>query len=146
MKFLQDQLYSFKYRPITPKQILKVWDAKPLMFALDISPTKILGINLHWIKVQHQQEFLDEIQKILLKSKGNKDKIRLTYLLLKKPKFRYAIEGIRLYYASRITNLQAIPESKWSLVLKYKKYKEKIKEYKTELTNETVSNLLQRNI
>lgn len=129
MKIKLDSLYSFNYRPITPKHRLLVWDAKPLIFALDIGPRMILGINLHWIKKMHQQEFLDEIHKIILKSKGKRDKIRLTYTLLKKPKFRYALEGIRLYYSSRISHLTFIPERKWHQVLNYKKFDAKIKEY-----------------
>lgn len=129
MKFKLDTLYSFKYRPITPKHRLLVWDAKPLIFALDISPKMILGINLHWIKKQHQQEFLDEISQIVLKSKGKQHKIRLTYTLLKKPKFRYALEGIRLYYTSRISKLTYIPERKWHQVLNYKKFDANIKEF-----------------
>lgn len=129
MKFKLDTLYSFKYRPITPKHRLLVWDAKPLIFALDISPKMILGINLHWIKKQHQQEFLDEISQIVLKSKGKYHKIRLTYTLLKRPKFRYALEGIRLYYTSRISQLTYIPERKWHQVLNYKKFDANIKEF-----------------
>lgn len=129
MKFKLDTLYSFKYRPITPKHRLLVWDAKPLIFALDISPKMILGINLHWIKKQHQQEFLDEISQIVLKSKGKHHKIRLTYTLLKRPKFRYALEGIRLYYTSRISQLTYIPERKWHQVLNYKKFDANIKEF-----------------
>lgn len=127
MIFKLDTLYSFSYNPITPKHKLKTWDAKPLIFALDINRKLILGINLHWIRKEHRQEFLDEVQNIVLKYKGKRNKIRLTYMLLKKPKFKYAIEGIRLYYIHRITKINAIPKTKWHLILDYKKYQPKIK-------------------
>ena len=128
MIFKLDTLYSFSYRPVTPKHKLLVWDAKPLIFALDITKDKVLGINLHWVKKVHQQEFLEEVEKIILKSKGKKEKIRLTYSLLKKPKFSYALKGIRLYYISRMTHLIIIPKVKWPMVLQYKKFQSKIKE------------------
>ncbi len=129
MKINLNSLYMFNYRPITPKQKLLIWDAKPLIFALDVNSKMMLAVNLHWIKKYHQQEFIEEIQKIVFKSKQKRERIRLTYTLLKRPKFKYALEGIRLYYISRITHFSYIPEHRWNLVLKYKKYDAKIKEF-----------------
>lgn len=126
MTFNLNTLYSFYYRPITPKHKLDQWDARPLIFVLDKRQGMILGVNIHWIKKHHQQEFIEEVDKIIQKSKVQREKIRLTYILIK-TKYRYAIQGIRLYYIKQISQLNRIPKEKWNQVLYFKKYKMKIK-------------------
>lgn len=126
MTFKLNTLYSFYYRPVTPKQKLGQWDTRPLIFVLDNKQGMILGVNIHWIKKHHQQEFIEEVDKIVQQSKIQREKIRMTYMLIK-TKYRYAMQAIRLYYVKQITQINKIPKEKWSQVLFYKKYKMKIK-------------------
>lgn len=126
MIFKLNTLYSFYYKPITPKHKLIKWDARPLIYVLDNRKGMILGVNIHWIKPIHQQEFIEEVEQIIQKSRLQREKIRMTYMLIKR-KYRYALDGIRLYYIKQISQMNQIPKEKWPQVLHYRKYQMKLK-------------------
>ena len=73
--FTYSNIYYYRYNPKGLGK-LPVFDQFPLMLPLDVRGATCLGINLHWIKKAHQQEFLEEVDKILLKSKGKKEKFK----------------------------------------------------------------------
>lgn len=122
-----DNIYSFSYTD--PKTKLHVWDARPLVFVLDINPRKksFLAINLHWIPKKYRDDLLQEMIKIIEKKDSSRNKVRLTYGLLLKHKYRHALQAIRRYIITRVTNIEMIPHKKWDKVLKIKRYKKLIK-------------------
>jgi hypothetical protein len=120
-----DSLYNFRYED--PKTKPHVWDRNPVVFILDITKKSMLGVNIHWIPKDYRADFIDEIASIITKSKSKHEKARLTYMLLKKPKYKRALLGIRRYIISRMKGVTEIPKKKWDKVLEKKRWKPDIK-------------------
>lgn len=126
MKFKLDynKLYQFRYKAIGEGKI-HVYDRTPVIFVIDIRKDNILGVNLHWIYPKpKRQEFFDDVKAIIDKNKNNpKERIRLTYALLQKPKYRVGLQALRMYYFTGMTALRDIPEVSWNLVLGYRMHR-----------------------
>lgn len=102
-------VYYFHYND--PKNIhrLNKFDKRPLVYPLDIGPTSLLGINLHWINPVWRVKFVLALNKASSKLKNKRKFIRWTYEMFKHdPKLRYAQPAIRRYLNSRIKNTQRI--------------------------------------
>jgi hypothetical protein len=124
MQLNYNGLYSFHYKPKT--QNLSIYDRCPLVFLLDINSKSWLAINMHWIPKTYRDEFIVEVKAIMAKTLlvGKKrERCRLTYILLKQPKYKRALLGIRRYLFSNISKLHSIPEARWDSVLTIKKYR-----------------------
>jgi hypothetical protein len=120
IKLEYNHLYQFRYTATTEGQI-NVYDKTPLIFILDIRPNSILGLNFHWIPKKVRIEFFNDVREIMEKTHkvGKKlERMRLTYQLLQKPKYRVGLQAIRMYYISNITSLHNITEPEWNIVFK----------------------------
>lgn len=125
MKFSYDKIYTFRYKPISEGTI-HCYDKTPLMIPIAIYPKYVLGVNLHWIQPkQDRLEFYESVLKILEKNNTigkQNQRIRLTYTLLQKPKWRRGLIAIRMYYFEGITAFKEVPESTWNhLMGKYQR-------------------------
>lgn len=140
MRLDYNKIYYFRYKAIGEGK-LHVYDKTPLIFIVDIRPNSILGVNLHWIPKKDREDFFDSVVAIMDKTKtiGKKhERMRLTYELLKKPKFRVGLQGLRMYYVSGMSYIKEIDEAQWNIVIgqygKISKYRMrkvyKHKEYK----------------
>ena len=120
MKLDYNGLYTFRYLAKGEGQ-LHVYDKTPLIFILDIRDNNILGCNLHWIKNKdHRLEFFNSVLEIMDKTHTvgkKKERMRLTYQLLQKPKFRSGLQAIRMYYFRGVTRLSNIPETRWTSIM-----------------------------
>lgn len=113
MKLNYNNLYTFRYNPISLGKI-EVFDKTPVIVLLNIDRDSILAVNFHWIQPKHERlEFfynvMDIIQNNISEAK-KQQRYRLTYELLKKPKYRQGLQAIRMYYLSGITALKMVPE------------------------------------
>ena len=80
----------------------------------------VLGVNIHWIPKRSRAEFIANVDEIMGKTVGvgkKRERMRLFYTLLRKPKFRVGMEAIRLYYISHMSAIQEIARPKWNIVL-----------------------------
>lgn len=50
---------SLVYFEYDPKDKTQIWDYKPLIFVLKITPTHILGCNYHWIDMKERIELIE---------------------------------------------------------------------------------------
>ena len=127
MKLNYNGLYYFRYLAKGEKNgSLSVYDKTPLVFILDIGIKHMLCINMHWIPKIHRLDFFDEVRSIMNKTHmvhNKKERMRLTYQLIKKPKFKIAINSIRMYYLDGITKLKEIPEKQWDVVIGISQYR-----------------------
>lgn len=124
MKLNYNSMYSFKYKP-KGIDTLPIYDAHPMIFILDVNSRYILGLNIHWVPKAYRKEFIEEVSQIISKTKIINKKFqraRLTYILLKKPKYRKALQGLRKYLISNITNLYEIHQRSWPRTFKLKVY------------------------
>lgn len=122
MRLDYNKLYMFRYKAIGEGQ-LHVYDKTPLMFILDIRPTSLLGINLHWIPPRKRTEFFEKIQEIMKKTHmvhKKRERMRLTYKLLQEPAYRDGLVAIRMYYLAGITAIKVIPEASYPIIFKVK--------------------------
>lgn len=121
-----NKLYTFRYSAKTEGKIL-VYDKVPLIFILDVREKSILGMNFHWIKpAKLRLEFFDEVRAIMAKTHmvaKKLERMRLTYRLLLKPKYRLGLQAIRMYYIDNITSLKMIPEKQWDVVIGISQYR-----------------------
>jgi len=107
-KLKYGRVYYFKY-DAKLKDVLPVWDKRPLVIPLFIGSTHTLGLNIHWIPANFRKQFVEWLLKESEKSgkKGTKEakKIaRVTYNVIKNNSaLKDAIKGIRLYINTRIT-------------------------------------------
>lgn len=118
MKLEYNKLYMFRYKAIGEGQ-LHVYDKTPLMFILDIRPTSLLCINLHWIPPKQRPDFFAEIRDIMSKTHmvhKKRERMRLTYKLLLKPKYRLGLQAIRMYYLTGMSQIKNIPEVQWNII------------------------------
>lgn len=117
--------YYFRYKAIGEGK-LHVYDKTPLIFVLDIRPDSILGINLHWIPRKDRVEFVENVLEIMKKTNSfskRKERQRLTYQMLRKPKFRAGLLGIRMYYNMGMTQIKEIkPEQMGIIVGRYGRF------------------------
>lgn len=144
IKFDPYAMYSFDYAPISPKSVLPVYDAHPLIFILDITKKSILGLNIHWIDKKYRREFISDVKYIMAQTEtiqGRKKRARLTYNLIQKPQYKKAMFGIRRYIVKQISNIQAIPEKAWKHTLQMKRFHPnyEINKNARRITNEDLS-------
>ena len=114
-----NKLYYFRYKATLEGQ-LHVYDKTPLIFIIDFRPTSILGVNLHWIPKKDRIEFFDNVLEIMEKTHKvgrRKERMRLTYELLKKPKFKSGIQAIRMYYLKGMTQIKDVNEAEWNSII-----------------------------
>jgi hypothetical protein len=119
MKLEYNSLYYFRYKPVGEGSLI-VYDRTPLVMILDVRQNSILGLNFHWIPKAHKLEFFDSIREIMAKTHTvhkKKERMRLTYKLLQKPKFKVGLQAIRMYYNDGITMLKNIPEAQWDIAM-----------------------------
>jgi hypothetical protein len=123
-KLEYNKLYQFRYKATTEGKI-HVYDRTPLIFIIDIRKDNVLGVNLHWIYPKSKRlEFYDDVREIVENNKNNpKERERLTYALLQKPKYRIGLQAIRMYYHSGMTAIKELPEATWGLVLGYRMHR-----------------------
>lgn len=123
MQLKFNRLYYFRYKAIGEGK-LHVYDKTPLMFILDIRPTSILGLNLHWIPAKQRSDFFEEIREIMSKThmvNKKRERMRLTYQLLLTPKYRLGLQAIRMYYITGMTQVKDVPEPQWNIIFKVQK-------------------------
>lgn len=111
MKITLDNIYYFKYSdPITKP---KIWDLMPVVIPLMVNSKHLLAINLHFIPTAFRTKFIQTIyhaaETIQEPRKKARMKLRLTYEMLKNGPYKYALQGIRKYLISRMSNIQEIP-------------------------------------
>lgn len=114
-----NRLYYFRYKAVLEGQ-LHVYDKTPLIFIIDVRPTSILAVNLHWIPKKDRLEFFDNVLEIMEKTHKvvkRKERKRLTYELLKKPKFRVGMQAIRMYYVKGMTQIKDLSERDWNIII-----------------------------
>jgi hypothetical protein len=125
MKIDYNKVYSFRYKAIG-EGTLPVYDKTPLIFIIDIRPDSILGLNMHWIAKPHRIELYENIMDVMKKTNTvgrKKERMRLTYNLLRKPKFRTGLEGLRMYYMSGITQMKELTPEQMAVILgRYGRY------------------------
>lgn len=129
MKLDPEGMYSFHYRPVGVGKINQ-FDRNPLIFILNIDKGLLLGLNIHWIPKIHRAEFISQVNEIMGKTKvvGKKrERQRLLYILLKKPKFKNGMEAVRKYYISHMSAIQEVPRVKWDSVLGIKRFEADIR-------------------
>lgn len=116
-----NKLYQFRYKATTEGRI-HVYDKTPLIFIIDIRPSSILAINMHWISDKKKRYELFESFKTIVSQSKNNNVIRtnLTYKLLQQPKYRPALFALRMYYHRGMTAIKDLPEATWGLVLGYR--------------------------
>jgi len=109
-KFIYNSMFFFHYNdPKTPN--LPEWDKRPLVLPLLITGRHLLGINLHWLKIQDRFLLINWLQQANAKIKNQKKIARVTYNMLKRtPRLRYALNGLRKYMVSRAKNVERIPK------------------------------------
>lgn len=119
IKLNYNKLYYFRYKA-TLEGKLNVYDKTPLIFVIDIRQSSILGVNLHWIPKYKRTEFFESIVDIINKTSSyskRRERMRLTYELLRKPKYRVGLQGLRMYYISGISNLKEVTKPEWDIVI-----------------------------
>jgi hypothetical protein len=129
-KLALNNLLFFRYKAIG-EGTLPFYDKTPLALVLDIRLNNVLCLNMHWIKPRDRAEFFNDIREIMNKTISigkRKERQRLTYQLLKKPKYRIGLDAIRMYYFSGISQLKIIPEPQWTILFGYgiSQYKKRI--------------------
>lgn len=81
---------------------------------------------MHWVPKQYRTELYENIMEIMDKTNSHakrKTRQRLTYQLLRKPKFQAGMQGIRMYYRTGMTQIKAIEPKQLSIILgRYGKY------------------------
>lgn len=120
-----NHFYAFRYKAKGEGK-LEVYDKTPLIIILDIQGDSILGLNFHWIPQKDRKEFYENVVEIMKKTKsvGQRQKrVRLTYQMLRKPKFRAGLSGIRLYLLEGITQLKELKPEQMDIILgRYGRY------------------------
>lgn len=133
-----EKMYNFKY---TPKGLgtLNQYDRSPLIFILDIQGDTLLAVNIHWIEKGKRFQFIEDVKEIMGKTIGagkRRERIRLFYTMLKKPKFKAGMLAVRRYIVANISNIVEVQKHKWDYVLgissKWADIRRKENEYKKE--------------
>lgn len=112
-----NKLYYFRYMPKGYGK-LEVYDRTPLIMVLDVRKDNVLALNFHWLPRKDKLELFDSIREIMTKThmvSKRRERMRLTYQLLKKPKYRVGLQAIRMYYVNGISQLKDIPEKQWDI-------------------------------
>ena len=101
-KFEYSSLYYIRYNAKL-KDVLPIWDKKPLMIPLNVGATHTLGLNLHWVPKHLQKKVITFILKQSHSIRSRKKLARITYKALKStPGLKLAAtRGVRLYINSR---------------------------------------------
>lgn len=111
-RFKHGSIYFFKYNPKL-KEKLPFWDTRPLMIPLRTSSTRTLGLNVHWVPQQFRRKLIEHLLKLSVKIRGEKKFARMTYTLLKNNRgLRPALNGVRLYINSRVSDVTVIQRDK----------------------------------
>lgn len=119
MQINYNHVYYFRYKAVGEGQ-LHVYDKTPLIFILDIRQDSILGLNMHWIAKKDRIELYENIMEIMSKTNTRgkkKERMRLTYQLLRKPKFRAGMDGIRMYYATGMAQIKELKPEQMAVIL-----------------------------
>jgi hypothetical protein len=119
MRINYNHVYYFRYSAIGEGE-LNVYDKTPLIFVLDIRPDSILGLNMHWINKKDRIELYGNIMEIMAKTTGSgkkKERLRLTYQMLRQPKFMAGMQGIRMYYAKGMTQVKEFKPEQMAVIL-----------------------------
>ena len=133
MKLDPESMYSFKYDP-KGLGTLPQFDKHPLIFILDIQGKYLLAVNTHWIPKTKRSDFIQDVKDIMGKTVGTgkkRERMRLFYTMLKKPKFRIGEMAIRKYIIANISHMVKVPKTKWDYLLGISKYWEDVR-YKDE--------------
>jgi hypothetical protein len=116
-----NDLIFFRYKAKLEGQ-LPFYDKTPLALIIDIRPTSLLCLNMHWIPPRLRVEFFNNIREIMSKTEkvGQQfQRKRMTYMLLRNKKFKIGKDAIRMYYVTGITKLQILPEAQWDILFGY---------------------------
>ena len=113
-----DAIYYFKYDALHKEKLHK-WDRQPLVYPLDIGSKYILGVNLHWVPIQHRIRFINMLKDInKSKLKTRKRMTRIVYQMMKQDSIlKYSIQGIRLYISKRMSKVQIIDRDKIGILM-----------------------------
>jgi|TARA_B110001454_G_scaffold174278_1_gene165760 hypothetical protein len=118
----QGKMYMFFYNAKWQDK-LPYWDRFPCMIPLDVTPNKVLGINLHYIAPRHRLLLLDELFKTTTSSAANEEfdtntRFRVFYDLVKSvSRLKYAKPCLKSYFSNRIVSrITEVPTNSWEIV------------------------------
>lgn len=123
VKLSSTNIYVFRYRAAGHGK-LAIYDRAPLVIPLDIQRKSMLCINVHWIPAAQREPFIKLVLSMAEKTRGGKKLPRLLYDLVKRDRrFKFAMNAIRRYHISNISNLQMVPSELWDGILRVGRYK-----------------------
>lgn len=94
------RLYMFGY-DAKYKDVLPYWDKYPLIICIGVSPTHMLGLNLHYIPPKAREIFLESLLKFASTTNlTNKTKLKINWSKIKA--FPGAHHMVKLYLASHV--------------------------------------------
>lgn len=105
--------YDAKY-----KDVLPVWDALPLVFAISLEADSFLGLNLHYLPRELRRAMMQKIIDINQSNLSKTGKIDLTYKMLKSIAGLAPLEHcIKRYLVSHVmSNFAVVSQKKWKMV------------------------------
>lgn len=106
------KMYMFGY-DAKYKDTLPYWDMYPLIICIGVSPTHMLGLNLHYIPPRVREPFLLELMKFAsTKNLSNKTKLKINWNKVKGMKG--AEHMIKMYIGNNIRlGLMEVPPKDW---------------------------------
>ena len=110
------RLYMFGY-DAKNKDTLPYWDKFPLIICIGVTPTHLLGLNMHYIPPKAREIFLESLLKFAsTKVISNKTKLKINWSKIKA--FPGAHHMIKMYLASHVkVGFQEVAPKDWHNVI-----------------------------
>lgn len=115
--FYNGGLYFFYYDPKT-KADLPYYDRFPLVLALDIQPDYFMGLNLHYLPIQHRIAFLDKLMDFAVLDKNNEiQRMRISYDILNASRqFKEFKPCLKKYLMGHVqSKILAVQSNEWEV-------------------------------
>jgi len=117
--------YSAKY-----KEILPIWDKKPLIYVLSVTNRHLFALNLHWIPLKDRVRFVGYLDRASKRIKNPRIFVRWTWKLIQQMGHakKLADRMIRQYIKKRFSSAKLISRqdiSSYTLAIKWRAAKVK---------------------
>lgn len=116
-KLIRDDLITdgtILYFEYSAKDQTEIFDLKPLIIVFGISKGYILGLNFHWIPMEHRKKLVEQIIEVNTKNKKIQTPLEFHYEdfkpLLKNIVFR---KSVRLYIRKRMSQNGVVIDPKY---------------------------------